>query len=392
MSTEYPEIRIQPRTRKVYQALVLFGAATFLLGVFVAPQRAWANLLLLSFALSGLGLGGAFFIALQYVSGAGWATALRRVPEAMFLNLPVGAVGLILVLLFRPSLYPWYDPTPELASHLTGFKLFWLDRPFFLLRSVTYLAVWLVLARALIRNSRLQDADGDPRHTSRNHRLSAIFMPVFGLTFCLASFDWIMSLEPEWFSTIFGVYNFAGLFVATMALIVVVSVWLQGAGPFRDVLTAEHLHDFGKLLFGFATFWAYIWFSQYMLIWYANIPEETGYFELRWSGAWSSLFLLNFTVNWAIPFFVLLLRWSKRSGSVMSKVGLLLLVGHWLDLFMMIMPPVTGAANPQFGLWELGSFAAAVGIVPLLMLKGLNAAAAVPHRDPRLQQSLSHVQ
>jgi hypothetical protein len=199
-----------------------------------------------------------------------------------------------------------------------------------------------------------------------------------------------MSLEPEWFSTIFGLYNFSGMFVAALALMTLQSIWLRRRGGFLGVLSGEHLHDLGKLMMAFTTFWAYIHFSQYMLIWYANVPEETGYYILRSDGAWGSLFLLNVAVNWLVPFLVLLPVQAKRSSSVMAKVAALLLVGRWLDLYLMVMPVVSGGRGPQMGIWEIGLFAGAIGLVSLLMVRGLRSAALVPMNDPRLQQSLHY--
>jgi uncharacterized membrane protein len=356
-------------------------------GFILAPDRAWGNLLVVSFGLVGLGLGGAIFLAMHELAGAGWATALRRVPESMFMMLPVGGIGMLLILVFRPAMYPWTNPGPELSHLMGGFKGLWLNRPFFLLRGVIYLVVWYFLARKLVMHSRKQD-DGD--HRGGNGRTAALFVVVFGVTFCLASFDWIMSLEPEWFSTIFGLYNFSGMFVAALALMTLQSIWLRRRGGFLGVLSGEHLHDLGKLMMAFTTFWAYIHFSQYMLIWYANVPEETGYYILRSDGAWGSLFLLNVAVNWLVPFLVLLPVQAKRSSSVMAKVAALLLVGRWLDLYLMVMPVVSGGRGPQMGIWEIGLFAGAIGLVSLLMVRGLRSAALVPMNDPRLQQSLHY--
>ena len=158
------------------------------------------------------------------------------------------------------------------SSPALAFKLAWLSRPFFLARAAAYALIWIVFALAIRRASRRQDVDGDRRWTRANVRLSAAFLMVFGVTFTLASVDWVMSLEPMWYSTIFGVYNFAGLFLSGLAAIILVALWLERAGPLRNVLTGDHLHDLGKLLFAFSMFWMYIWFSQYMLIWYTNIP------------------------------------------------------------------------------------------------------------------------
>lgn len=236
------------------------GGLTLLAGLLLAPQRIWPNLLLASYFVLGMGLAGAFFVALQYVSGAGWSVALRRIPEAMTMLLPAGAIGLALVFLAKPSLYPWAAASGSGAEALHGFKHAWLNLPFFLARSAVYLAAWMVLALAIVRTSRRQDDDGDVEHTHRNVRLSAIFIVVFGATFWLASYDWIMSLDPHWYSTIFGVYNFAGLFLAGLAAIILLAIWLERLGPLRHILTERHLLDLGRLLFAFSTFWAYIWF------------------------------------------------------------------------------------------------------------------------------------
>jgi len=391
MNTDQHDIQLQPLTIRLFRVLIIAGVVLFAASLLLSPQRAWGNLLLVSIGLLGLGLGAAFFMALQYVCSAGWAAALKRVPEAMSMTLPLGLAGLILVLLFRPSLYPWVNPDASLEPLLHGFKGFWLNRPFFLGRAASYMILWVVLAGAIVKTSRRQDQDGADRHTHRNVRLSALFIVIFAVTCTLASFDWIMSLEPEWYSTIFGVYNFAGIFVSALAVMVLAMVWLQKVGPFRDILTEEHLHDLGKLILAFSTFWAYIWFSQYMLIWYANFPEETGYFVHRQQGAWYSLFLLNFFVNWVIPFFVLLSAKAKRSKGVMVKVAVLLLAGRWLDLYLEIMPSVAGE-SPAFGLAEIGLLAVAVGAFPLLLVRVMRQAPLVPRKDPYFLESLHHKQ
>jgi len=222
---------------------------------------------------------------------------------------------------------------------------------------------------------------------------------VLGVTLTLASFDWIMSLEPGWYSTIFAVYNFAGLFLAGLAATIVIAVWLGRAGPLQEVLNDEHLHDLGKLLFAFSTFWMYIWFSQYMLIWYANIPEETVYFIPRVRGAWLPLLFLDIGLNWIVPFFVLLLRDSKRQRQVLVGVAVAVLVGRWLDLYLMILPPAAGVLRPPagavlpspgIGIWEIGLAAGGVGFFGLALARALGGAPAVPIRDPQLAESLQY--
>jgi hypothetical protein len=246
-----------------------------------SPQRLLPNLLLIAYWLLSLGLGGLAFIAMHYVSGGRWATAIRRVPEAMAATIPFAAVGLALVLVFGRSLYPWAAETAGIENSL---QKAWLHWPFFLGRTVVYLGLWALFGALILRHSRRQDVDGDIAHTVSNVRLSAAFLVVFGLTLWLASEDWLMSLEPGWSSTVFSVYQFSGIVVAGLAGTILFSIWLHALGLFRRVLTTDHLHDLGMLLFGFSTFWVYLWFCQYMLIWYVNNPEETPWVAARSHG------------------------------------------------------------------------------------------------------------
>jgi hypothetical protein len=220
----------------------LIGIATLLAGVFITPQRIWANFLLVSFLLVCIGLAGTVFIALTNVIGAAWSVAFRRVPEAMTAILPLGAAGLFISFLFHASLYPWVAE----QDTLTGFRHLWLDYRFFLVRAVVYVAAWLWFSSAIVRNSRLQDVDGNADHSVRNSRLSAAFLVVFAITFWLASFDWIMSLEPEWSSTMFGIYNFAGMFLGGIAVMTFLVIWLERLGPLSGVVNEEYLHDLAR--------------------------------------------------------------------------------------------------------------------------------------------------
>ncbi|MEW6071072.1 MAG: hypothetical protein AB1726_00575 [Planctomycetota bacterium] len=374
-----------PRSR-LGLALAVLGAVAVVVGLLVAPQRTGANLLLASQFLLGIGLGGVFFLALHSACGARWASALLTVPCAMSALLPVGAAGMVALLLVRPGIYPWLAGGPGEAHALSGFQALWLDRTFFLARSVLYLALWIGIGRALARRSLAAAGFAARGPAAPPGRLSALFLVVFALTFSAASFDWIMALEPEWTSTIFAVYNFAGMFVSALAVMILLSVWLQRRGPFRDVLTADHLHDLGKLLFAFSTFWMYIWFSQYMLIWYANIPEETAYFVARLRGAWAPLFVLNFFVNWVVPFFALLSRHAKRNPALLVQVALLVLLGRWLDLYLMILPSVETTAPG--GPWELGLAAGAAGALLLVLPRTLDRSPSPVARSAGLRGTL----
>ena len=370
------------------QVLAGIGAATLVAGLFLAPQRIWLNLLLVSYYLLGLALAGMAWIAIQYVSGAHWSTALRRVPEAMAGVLPLGALGIICIVILHPSLYPWTGGV-HVEGDAPGFKLMWLSLPFFRIRAVVYLLGWVGFAWAMLRFSRQQDSDGELSHTRRSTVLAALFLVFFGVTFWLASVDWIMSLEPEWYSTIFGFYNFAGAFLSGLAMLALLLVWLQGHSPLKSVIREHHLHDLGKLLFAFTTFWAYLWFSQYMLIWYANLPDETVYYVRRLHGFWQPLFVLNLFLNWVVPFFVLLPRMNKQRAGILVRVSIVLLAGRWLDLYLMIMPPFSGG-KPHIGIWEIGLVAGLVGVFGLGFFAALRRAPLVPVRDPYLAESLHY--
>ena len=331
-----------------FMALGVLGAA---IGFAKAPDRMWASWLLLSHYGLGLGLAGLCFVAIAYATGASWSVAIRRVPEALAGTVPFAVLAMAVVLVARPGLYSWTTGIVGAGSDATlAFKRFWLDRPFFLARGAFYALTWTMFALAIRRRSRRQDDDHDSRWTRANIRLSAAFLVVFAVTFTLASFDWLMSLEPGWYSTIFGVYNFAGLFLSGLAATIVVALWLERVGPLRGILTAEHLHDLGKLLFAFSTFWMYIWFSQYMLIWYTNIPAEAAYFSRRMNGGWLVLSLLNVALNWVVPFFALIRRDVKRDRALLGAVCVVVLAGRWVDLYLMIFPSLlTKRGN---GVWE----------------------------------------
>jgi hypothetical protein len=364
-------------------ALILAGGATF------APDRIWTNLLLGSYYLLTIGLGGALFVALTSICGAGWPSAFRRVPEAMAMIVPFAGIVMLLVLAVRMQQYGWH-PHGDGDAGTFWFKELWLTPSFWLIRSIAYVAVWTLLAGWFVARSRQQDSTGEPKLTAGNVRLSALFLAVYAVTFSLASVDWIMALDPMWFSTMWGVYNFAGMTLAALAVIVIMGLVLRSPGaPLHGVFTDEHLHDLGKLVLGFSCFWMYIWFSQYMLIWYSNIPEETTYFITRTRGPWGPVVVASIVLNWVLPFFILLPQAAKRSEGVMMKIAVVLLIGRWVDLYTMIFPARFGAA-PVFGLWEAAAIGCLVGVSGLWLFRAFGKANPVPKHDPYLAESLHY--
>ncbi|QRN94773.1 hypothetical protein JRI60_37520 [Archangium violaceum] len=381
-------IVISPNLRRASMALAVLGLLGLAAGLAQEPTRGFSSLLLNGFFFLTLALGGAVFLALNSVANAGWYTVFKRIPEAFASYVPVGAVSLLVVLAGLPSLYLWARPGVMETDHLLHQKAAFLNAPGFAIRMGVMLVLWAFLTWRLRKNSLDQDAEPSVGPTKRNVATSAIFLVVFAISFCLASFDWLMSLEPHWFSTIYGLYNVAGLLESSVAAITVAVVLMKRSGLMKE-LNTSHLHDLGKLMFGFATLWAYLWFSQFLLIWYANIPEETVYFIHRMHGGWEGPFYLNVVLNWALPFVLLLPKPAKRNATHLCLVAGIMLAGRWLDLHLMIapsnMPEYTGIS-----VWDVAGL---VGLGALFVLTVTRTVASVPliaRNDPYLVESLHH--
>ncbi|MFV1963916.1 MAG: hypothetical protein ACC628_00725 [Pirellulaceae bacterium] len=338
------------------------GGVAFLLGLLITPNLVWPNLLLMCFYMFGLGLGATLFLALTRLMGAQWCRAIQIVPESMAKTIPLVAPLLGVVVIMGAIQRPLAE-SAVLHGESFWFKSAWLSTGFFAGRTVFYLVVFSLLSLGLASCSRRSRETTSPLFG----RLSALFMVVFAIVFSAASVDWIQALDPDWFSTMWGVYQFSGVFVTGLATITLLAILLEQAGPLQGILTKKHLHTLGILLFSFSSFWMYIWLCQYMLIWYANISEETFYFFDRSHGLWGPLFIANLFLNWLIPFLVLLPRPAKQSASVLWKVAVVILVGRWLDLYIAIIP-ARDAGFPLFGFCEVGGILGTIGLFGLLML------------------------
>ncbi|MGH8004682.1 MAG: hypothetical protein ACRECJ_08165, partial [Limisphaerales bacterium] len=263
-----------------------------------------------------------------------------------------------------------------------------LNTVFFSVRNLAILAIWILFAVILIKNSLKQDETGDALLSRRAAKLSVVFFPVFGITFTLAVFDMIMSLEPKWYSTIFGVYCFAGLFQSGMAFLAIVAIWLRRKGMLEGIFSANHLQDIGNFMFAFAVFSAYIGFSQYMLIWYGNMPEETFYLIKRRDWPWGYIFLSVVFLRFFIPFFMLMGRDGKRSEQVMLTAASIIILGEFLDLYLLI-GPVINPTKPVFGWIELGTFLGFAGIFGWTLARFFGRHSILPHRDPNMLASVN---
>jgi hypothetical protein len=318
-------------------ALGVVAAGLLAAGAVLDPRQAFAGLLTAALFGLMLALGAAVFAAIQGVSGARWWAPVREVTASVAGTFAVPAALLGLTLLFGiPALYAWAQPEAA-ANHLLAAKAVWLNRPLFLARAFLVLLVWAGVI-GLLRDRLHALGSGEPGAARRFTRTSVGFLLVLGPTISVAFWDWVMSLEPEWYSTMFAVYGFAGTFLGGIATVTAVALFLDARGGLPRPLSAATRHDLGKLLFGFATFWAYIWFCQYLLIWYSNIPEETPYYALRLQGGWTALFWLNPVVSFLVPFVVLLGASAKKRPTALGHAALVVILGRWLDAFVMVAP------------------------------------------------------
>ena len=368
--------------------LALLGAvACAILGPANPKQFYFSWLVSFLFVLS-LALGALFFVLIQYAAQGGWGIVVRRIGETVFATIPVLAALSLPVFLGLHDLYEWAHPGAADHDALLRWKEPYLNVPFFLIRAALYFVVWSFIAVLYYRGSSGQDATGDPRVSARLRRLAGPAIIVLALTQTFASIDWIMSLTPHWYSTIFGVYFFAGSFVGFIALLSVVVAAMRRAGLLETLISAEHLHDIGKFLFAFTAFWAYIAFSQFFLMWYANLPEETTWYQARLQGSWKTVSIILIAGHFAAPFLFLMGRAVKRRGSTLALGGAWLLVMHFLDLYWQVMPTLHPEGFRLSAL-DLAAFAAVGGSFVAAAGWLLRRQALVPLRDPRLAESLA---
>ncbi|HUR35728.1 MAG TPA: hypothetical protein VM032_18115 [Vicinamibacterales bacterium] len=378
-----------------WNRLPAIGGAVALLGVVVCallgpsnPKQFLFSWLVSFLFFLTLALGALFFVLIQYAAQGGWSVVLRRIAETTFATLPVMAALFLPVVLGLHDLYSWTVPGAAEHDALLQWKAPYLNVPFFLIRAVIYFGAWSFIALLYYRRSRSQDESGDPTVSARLRRVAGPSIIVLALTQTFASVDWIMSLTPHWYSTMFGVYFFAGSFVGFIALLSVVVAAMRQAGLLDTIITPEHLQDIGKLLFGFTAFWAYIAFSQFFLMWYANLPEETIWYRTRLEGSWLIVSLFLMAGHFAVPFFYLMGHAVKRRGGTLALGGAWLLTMHFLDLYWQIMPTLhPEGLRPS--VLDVAALLAVGGSVLAVASWLMRRHALVPLRDPRLAESLA---
>ncbi len=323
------------------------GAVLTIIGLFLAmdnPARIFSSLLYNNYFFLMLGLVSAFFVASQTMGYNGWYVMVKRISEAMALYVPVGGVLMAVILFFGFSdIYIWshkeyFDPNSPLFDSILKNKEPYLNATFFFIRMIIYVGVWALLVFWMRRNSLNIDKDGSGSISSYNTSkyISALFIVFFAVTSSTSAWDWLMSIQPHWYSTLFGWYCFISMFVTTMAVTIIVCTYLKSQG-YLPYMNDEHFHDLGKLMFAFSVAWAYLFFSQFMLIWYSNIPEETMYYKIRIEH-YSVLMWSCVVLNFVTPFLVLMTRGAKRNRKVLVIGACIIFFGHWLDFYQMAVP------------------------------------------------------
>ncbi len=377
--------------RRVFRISGLVGliglAATVVLGLGEGDGLArfgFSYLVNFAFFLS-ISVGALIFVPLQYVTKASWSVVVRRMAEVMAAVMPVLLLLAVPILLLSGRIYGWAAPEAAGSPGLAH-KAAYLSTGWFSARWVIYFALWTLLSWYFWRRSVRQDDSGDLVHTRKMENMSGFALLVGALSVAAAAFDLLMSVDHLWFSTIFGVYYWTGGFVSFIAVLTLVTMGLQNTGRLTRIISPEHFHDYGKLMFAFTFFWGYIAFSQYMLYWYANIPEETGWYLLRSRNGWGWLGLATVFATFALPFCGLISRYAKRNRKMLAFWACWLIAAHWIDLFWVVMPEYSDSF--VFGPMDVTGFLGVGGIWFAVVTRLAMGHSLVPTRDPRLDDSL----
>jgi len=366
--------------------LLLIGFALAAVSYIADPHRAVFNNLIGFAFLMSVAVGGLFFIALEYITGAIWSVPFRRVTEFLAMLLPLTILFAIPLFMNMHELFHWTHKEVVDADVILKNKEPYLNMQFFVIRFAVILGIWILFYFLFRKNSLKQDSDNDQKRTRSNIKLAAAFLPVFAISISVFAIDWLMSLEPHWFSTIFGIYYFTGTAICALSVITYLVVSLSEKGYFFKGINENHYYSFGALLFALLSFWAYIAFSQFMLIWYANLPEENFWFIARWKNGWEYVSVAMVLFHFWIPYFMLVSRPSKMNTKNLKRTSLLLIAVHFLDLYWLVMPTYNEA--PVFGYAEIAFPLLGLGLIIVVFAMQAKRYNLVPVGDPKLQRGI----
>jgi hypothetical protein len=367
--------------------LMLVGIAALITGFLSDAQRTWANILLNNYYFITIAMGGLLFYSIQYITNSGWSAVFQRVPQALGGFLPVGAVLMLLMYFGLPQVYEWAQPGITDYDKLIAHKSPFLNVPFFMIRMVIYFAIFLASGYMLRKYALLQDQNNDLKYHERSRYYAQVFIFTGAIFFAFASKDWIMTIDSHWYSTLFGFRNMVISMYYGVAAVILIILFLRSQGYFGQVNEA-HFHDLGRTLFRFSIVWGYLWFMQFLITWYANIPELTVYYQPRFLGEWQPVFYGELFINFIIPFIVMMSDDLGKKPKVLLTISVLLIIGLWLNIYLQIMPGAIGAM--KFGFIEAGMWLGYTGLFLGIVFFALSKAALIPKNHPYLEESLHH--
>ena len=392
------EFKITKAAKNTILYVVLTGLLLLIIGLISGYNdphfvtRLLTNGLINGFFFFALGLGALFFLALNYATESGWYASVKRVIEAVagFLPYGMGLLGLFLLIitLFDGAhIYIWMDSEVVKHDEIIQGKTAYLNVWFFWIRTLIYFITYFLFLRGFKRRSLEEDERGGTDLHFKNYKKGATFLVFFAVFSSTSAWDWLMSIDVHWFSTLYGWYTFAGMWCSSMVVLVITTMYLKKLGYLPKV-NESHIHDLGKWTFATSFLWSYLWFSQFMLIWYANIGEEVTYYAMRIEN-FKFLYFAMFIINFAFPMLILMSRDAKRNFGILTFVGLIILMGHWLDVYIMVSAGSLGA-NATIGFIEVGMALMVLGSFVFVILNNLTKAPLTPVNHPFLDESIHH--
>jgi hypothetical protein len=373
--------------RNTLAFIALLSIVACIAGYATNPARFFQSYIVAFAFTTFIGLGAFFFVMVQFLTGSAWSVTMRRIMENIMMTLPIGLLLFVPVVLGMKEIYPWMNPALAASSPVLKAKSAFLNQNFFIIRGVIYFALWSLWAGSIYRQSTKQDSEKSIRQMHMASKWSAPGLFLVVVVGSIAAFDWLMSLEPTWYSTIFGLVNLTGGALAFFSIVTLVSLRFRANGILSNSITREHYHDLGKWMFALTAFYTYCAFSQYMLIWYSNIPEETVWYRHRLEGGWFYISIAMPFLRFLIPFFLLLCRAAKRSLTMIAFIAVWSLVVEFIDLYWIVMPTYY-KSGPQFHWLDLATLGATVSICGLMFWSRFKKHKMAPVGDLRFEQSL----
>jgi len=380
------KLQISKSFKSIMLIMIVIGVVAVATGFFTGEtDRTWANLLLNNFMFLSIALGGLFWMAMQAISQSGWSSAFLRIPQAFTVNLLLALVMWIPLFFGMPHLFHWLGAD---AAHdvVIAHKTPYLNVPFFTIRTIVFFILWFIIACRIRKLSVKEDTVGGLDSFNKIEFLSKVFIFVLGVTFFFFALDWLMTIEVHWFSTLFSIKMFVSAFYHGSAIVAGIAIILYKLGYF-PFMNKAHFHDFSKYIFMLSIMWGYMWFMQYLLIWYGNLPEETAYYNLRREGGFQGFFLAEIFINWAFPFlFIMWNRIAKNPNALLFTIAVLI-VGQFIELYIAVMPGIVHHA--VFGFIEVGTFIGFAGAFALVTAKSLSKFPLVAKNHPYLDESFA---